>query len=68
MNPSALNAWAATAVTLANAGVQVGKLLSVWIGQAHPELSAEQVRAAYEAILNDDRVRLAFSQAASGGE
>lgn len=67
MRPEELKAWITTAAGLAHAGIQVAHLIEGWIGQAQPDLSEEQKRAAYLDIIADDNVRAAFAKQAYGG-
>lgn len=62
-----VQAWISVAVGLASAGVQIAGVLKGWMGQAHPNLSPEQLSAAYDAIIQDDIVRAAFARKAAGG-
>lgn len=67
MTAAQVQAWVSTAAGLAAVGVQVAGLLKGWMGQAHPNLTPDELHNAYEAIIQDDTVRAAFAHQAAGG-
>jgi hypothetical protein len=65
MNPETLNAWINVAQLLAGIGINIGKTIGGWIHEAHPNLTPEELKAAYEAIIADDVVRAELARQAS---
>lgn len=65
MTPEQLTAWIQVAQLLAGVGVDIAQHIKGWFSSAHPELTPEQQDAAYQAIMDDDNVRIAIATAAS---
>ena len=65
MDLNQVNAWISAAQILIAAGVSVAGKIKELIGVAHPDLTPEQLDAAYAAILADDTIRLAFGHDAA---
>ena len=67
MTPAQLTAWIHASQLLVSAAVPVVSLLHDWLTRSHPQLTPDQINAAYVAILTDDAMRIAFAERAGMG-
>lgn len=65
MNPNEMIAWVQVAQILGAVGVNIVTSLKGILHSAKPDLTPEQLDAAYAAILADDAVRADFAARAS---
>jgi len=65
MNPQAITAWIMVAQTLAGIGVDIATKLKAMFRVTNPSMTDEEMDAAFDIIIEDDRVRAALAAAAS---
>lgn len=68
MGPASIMVWVQVTQALAGIGVDVAHKIGGLIHHAHPELSAAEQKAIYDAIMADDTVRAALAAQASKSE
>jgi hypothetical protein len=66
LTPEQIAAWRDMALILIETGKQAVATVRSWFGVVHPEMTPEQLEAAWQQVLDEDRVRLAISLAAAG--
>jgi hypothetical protein len=67
LTPEQIAAWRDITLVLIEAGKQAVMTVRSWFGVVHPEMTPEQLEAAWQQVLDEDRIRLAISLAASAG-